>query len=98
MDIDIAVARLLEDGSPDEGFGASLGRFLVYFDFGGTGNFNRDTGFAIGLQGDHGILVAGIVNEGASNSVLGIAQLYSNSIHVDGFESGDTSGWTETVP
>jgi len=97
MDRDFAVARLLADGTPDASFGTSGGRMVVPFDFGLPGGFNRDEGRAALLQRDHRVLLAGIVEDSSTGSVVGVARLVTDLIHADRFESGDTSAWSATV-
>ncbi len=97
-DTDFGVARLLPDGSLDPGFGTVDGRTAVPFDLGGPGQLNYDDAYGAAIQGDHKVVVAGVVEEGADHDVLGVIRLTTDLIHLDGFDSGDTARWSDTVP
>jgi len=96
-DIDFGVVRLLEDGSLDETFGDYGGRTVIAFDIGG-GWRNEDMARAMALQPDNGILVVGPVTREPFSTAWGVVRLMNELVHLDGFESGDTSAWSVTVP
>jgi len=97
-DTDFGVARLLPDGSLDPGFGTVDGRIVVPFDLGGPGELNFDDAYGAAIQGDHKVVVIGVVEEGANHDVLGVIRLTTDLIHLDGFDSGDTSAWSAAAP
>jgi len=98
QDREFGIVRLLDDGSLDPNFGGLGGRAIIEFDLGGPGQNNEDLGYALALQSDHKLVLAGVVDAGVDHRVLGVARLMTDLVHVDGFDGGDTSAWSDTVP
>lgn len=96
-DKDFAVVRLHDDGSLDPDFG-DIGRSVIAFDLGGPGDPKEDFGYGLALQPDHKIVVAGVLDDGVNHWIFGVTRLTTDLVHVDGFESGDTSAWSATEP
>jgi uncharacterized delta-60 repeat protein len=87
---DMAVARLLPDGSLDPSFDGD-GRATVAFDIGGEGTHNLDMANALALQPDGKIVLAGTVDVSATateNIDFGIARLSANGALDSSFGSG----------
>ncbi len=94
---DVAVVRLLADGSPDVGFNGT-GKHI--FDM-GFGQEDRMNGIDIAPDGD--LVVAGFTRADSSGSTsedVAVARLVGDVgeqtvIFIDGFESGDASAWSD---
>jgi uncharacterized delta-60 repeat protein len=88
--LDMAVARLLADGSLDPSFDGD-GRATVAFDIGGASGSNIDIAHALALQADGKIVIGGEVDVSATttgNVDFGIARLTANGALDPTFGSG----------
>lgn len=82
--------RYASDGAP------STGEFQV-----NTSTLGGQYGAAVGPDGTGGLILtwASLVSTGDDSDSFSIqGQLYDSPIFADGFESGDTSAWSQTVP
>jgi uncharacterized delta-60 repeat protein len=87
---DMAVVRLLPDGTPDPSFDGD-GRARIAFDIGGNDASNRDIAVAMALQQDGRIVIGGEVDISATdtpNTDFGIARLNANGALDPTFGSG----------
>ena len=87
---DMAIARLLADGSLDASFDGD-GRATVAFDIGGASGSNLDIAHALALQADGRIVIGGEVDVSATtteNLDFGIARLTANGALDPTFGSG----------
>jgi hypothetical protein len=87
---DMAVARLLPDGSFDRDFGVpGLGQLVIDFD---EGSPNHDAAYRVGLQNGR-VVLGGSVDIAGSIASVGIARLLNSYVFADGFEAPQAPGW-----
>ena len=91
IDGDFAVARYRSDGTLDSSF---WGGGFVVTDFGASGN---DVPRAHWIEPDGKIVLAGVTESGADTD-FALLRYLTPVLFADGFESGDTSMWSNTVP
>jgi uncharacterized delta-60 repeat protein len=88
LNSDFAVARLTSAGLPDNTFG-TLGKQTIAFDLGGV---NTDFAFAVAIQPDGKIVVAGSANLGPGDTAFGVARLNGDNGSLDGGAGDSTPG------
>lgn len=93
---DFAAGRLNADGSIDTGYGSG-GVQIIAFDLGGD---QRDYANAIAQRSDGTTILAGSVQQTTGDDAdFGVVQLIGDGfIFVDGFEGGDVTRWSASVP
>ncbi len=90
---DFGAARFDSDGALDETFGSS-GTMTVDFNL---GDADDDlSGLAVPPTG--GIFLVGAVDVAAGGTDFAVAKVHGVTIFGDGFETGDTSAWSTSVP
>ena len=88
------IVRLQPNGELDTSFGTG-GKAFVAFDLGGS---DEDECRSLALPSSGGIVLAGIVEVDGTGPDFGVAKLYGSLAFADGFETGDPSAWSHTIP
>ncbi len=92
-DQDFGVARFDSSGNLDETFGSS-GTMTVSFDLGGAED--ELSGLAVPPTG--GVFLVGRVDVASGGTDFGVAKVHGSTVFGDGFETGDATVWTATIP
>jgi len=90
---DFGVARFVANGNLDSTYGSS-GTMTVDFNLGDADD--ELLGLAVPPTG--GVFLVGAVDVAAAGTDFGIAKVYGVTVFGDGFETGETSVWSNTIP
>jgi uncharacterized delta-60 repeat protein len=92
-DKDFGVARFESNGALDETFGSS-GTTTVSFDLGGAEDVLSD----LAVPPTGGVFLVGAVDVTAGGTDFGVAKVHGVTVFGDGFETGDTNVWSNSIP